>query len=276
MGTFIWPRREAETIYISSSISNFRDKLLARTELPEWNWKSLDKHTVFFGLYHEVDYVRFLLHRGKKTVFWCGGDILNLQKKLLWQWILVHVSARHICENSVESALLGEMGFSAEICPMIFDNPKTVAPSFSPSENPQVYLCCHPTYEEQYGVTLVEGIASAVPSVCFHIYGVEGKNRDNVKFHGKVENDVFNREISGFQAGLRLNDMDGFSEVLAKSVLMGQYPISRIHYPMIDHASDITQLINKLHDLKNHKKPNTDAREYWLYELERNLCEVLS
>lgn len=159
---------------------------------------------------------------------------------------------------------------------MIFDQPQDVEMSFTPSEKPHVYLCSHPDYEEAYGVGIIGGIASVLPEITFHIYGVEGTTRENIQYHGVVPNEEFNREIKGYQSGLRLNDMDGFSEVLAKSVLMGQYPISRIPYPYIDHAPDITGLINRLQELKDKKAPNTEAREYWKEELERNLCRVLS
>ena len=68
-----------------------------------------------------------------------------------------------------------------------------------------------------------------------------------------------------------MNDFDGFAEVLAKSVLMGQYPISRIAYPFIDYAKDISSLIALLNDLHNKKEPNLEGRKYWLREFSKSL-----
>ena len=42
-------------------------------------------------------------------------------------------------------------------------------------------------------------------------------------------------EIRKMTGALRLTHLDGFSEILAKSVLWGQWPVSPyIHYPYID------------------------------------------
>ena len=133
---------------------------------------------------------------------------------------------------------------------------------------------------------MIEGIAWAVPDVTFHIYGTSKEiwhytsnpsilfNMEtpiNVIYHGKVSNEQFDEEIKSYQAGLRLNDFDGFAEVLAKSVLMGQWPISRISYPWITHASDITSLVQELNSLKDKKEPNLEGRKYWLREFSKPL-----
>jgi hypothetical protein len=74
----------------------------------------------------------------------------------------------------------------------------------------------------------------------------------------------------GYQCGLRLNKFDGFSEVTAKSVLMGQYPITTIKYPHIDTAYDPKELIRLLSLLKYRMEPNPE-REYWREELSKNI-----
>ena len=112
---------------ISSSIANFREKLLKRMQLEEWSIFTLFEPTIFFGLYHIGDYIRFLLHRGEKRVFWCGSDILNLQRSL-WKILIHKAKARHFCENEVEEVALLKLGIKAEICPMIFDDPNKYHP----------------------------------------------------------------------------------------------------------------------------------------------------
>ena len=76
-----------------------------------------------------------------------------------------------------------------------------------------------------------------------------------------------NEEIKTMQAGLRVLEFDGFSEILAKSVLWAQYPISRIGYPHIDSYTSNDELVYLINDLKNKTSPNTKARDYYLKTL---------
>lgn len=262
------------TFYCSSSVSNFKDKLSRRFNLPEWHWlESQNSPVVFFGLYHWLDYLRFLWHTGEKTVFWCGGDILNLASRPWWQKIIRHEDARHICENKVEQEALEKLGITAEIHPCIFDDAIAVE-SFKPAEIPQVYLCAHKGREGEYGVETIERIHNKC-AVVFHIYGIIGKSHDNVTYHGEVPSAQFDEEIRNYQSALRLNQFDGFSEILAKSVLMGQYPISRIAYPEIDTYRTEAELINLLNKLKQKKEPNHKAMKHWKAELQLSLSEIL-
>ena len=62
----------------SSSVSNFRRKI-------ERNWGANTRWhpfrpTIFFGCYHIGDYLRIILHRSKRKIFWCGSDIINLER----------------------------------------------------------------------------------------------------------------------------------------------------------------------------------------------------
>lgn len=236
----------------------------------------MGKSAVFFGMYNWVDYWRFLWHRGPKTVFWCGSDILNLQKRPRWQKILAQASAHHICENVIEERALSEMGIEcSEVKPCLFDSMKGIRKSFKPSKAPHVYLCIQPGREGEYGLWTLMEVFNQVPDVMFHIYGGTDifktgyreircywPDFKNVIFHGKVPNEQFNGDIKNFHAALRLNEFDGFSEILAKSVLMGQYPISRIPYPHMDSYETIDELVILLKQLKNKKRPNP-ATEKW-------------
>lgn len=261
------------------------EKIEKRSGLPQWNPWDRYVPVVFFGMYHIGDYLRFLWHRGEKTVYWLGGDIINLSKTraLVFRFI----KARHLCENEPQRKRLEDCGIEAEVRPVIFDDPD-IGVSFKPSKNPHVYLNAHPDSKQAYGVDIVEVIAHKLPEFTFHIYGIKkgfhqawydnGRlmNRDyvsqpNVIYHGLVSNEQFNQEIRNYQAGLRLNEYDGFSEILAKSVLMGQYPISRIKYPHIENYTSTEDLIHKLQLIKNKLKPNHEAREYWM----KQLCKPL-
>ena len=161
------------TFRFSTSISNFADRVRGKHRVYEWSFKkSLFDPTAFIGLYHEGDWLRIILHRGPKLGFWCGGDILRLREKPLWQKLLKCVKIDHVCENEIEQKALKEMGFDARIHPILFfDDWQKFRLSFRASRNPHVWLTCHPGREDEYGVTLIEEIAHLVPEVTFHIFG---------------------------------------------------------------------------------------------------------
>ena len=256
-----------EAVYISSSISNFEGKLKRKFGIPKWHWlKSRKKRAVFFGLYNTVDYCRFLWHSGERTVFWCGSDILNLEKRELWQGVLNIPRATHICENGVEHGALALMGIQSEVRPCLFEPLSDTGIHYSHSETPHVFLTCHKGREEEYGVNTVLNMAPLVPEVTFHIYGIEGEDTANVRYHGRVPNERFNEEIKEYQAALRLNEFDGFAETLAKSIILGQWPITKIYYTGMTYVETKEDLVVALRDLKT-KYESNPSRSYWLEAL---------
>ena len=263
-------------IRISSSISNFREKLLSRTRLQEYTFKNLFEETVFFGCYHPIDYLKFIFHFGNKKVVWCGGDITNLNKSIFWRKIIRWIPSSHLCENYGEYKLLKKCGIKARVRPLFFDKPENFPVSFTPSENPHVFITAHSGREEEYGLGILYRISQFLPKVTFHIYGSERPGnlqledyQENIVFHGRVPTEQFDEEIKSYQSCLRLNSFDGFGESLAKSALMGQYPISVILYPFISYAKNEEFIIKYLQELKDKKEPNYVASNYWHKKLKR-------
>lgn len=256
---------------ISSSISNFAEKIDKRYGLKRWRWWNLFQPTIFWGMYHLGDYMKFEIQQGPKIVFWAGSDILNLEKNEEWQHRIAQKKAVHICENEVEKARLERMGVSAKVQPVFFDDIESFPVSFQSSSHPHVFMTAHESSKDAYGVGVLEKLAKEVPGVYFHVYGIEGENKKNVFYHGQVSNDQFNDNIRYYQAAIRLNKFDGFSEIIGKSVLMGQYPISTIYYPHIDYAESFQDIVYLLEQLKNKKEPNIVARNYWYNILKKSL-----
>lgn len=254
-----------KAIRVSSSIANFREKIYYKYRARKrWSVFTLNAPTIFFGMYHIGDYLRLALHRGMRIVFWCGGDIKNLERRPFWNWFIGGLDCVHVCENNLEEFNLMQMGIYAEVVPMFFDVCPDV--SFKPSETPHVYMTVHEGRESEYGLDVVYRIHEKVPEVTFHIFGIEGNSHDNILYHGSVSNEEFNNKIEEYQAALRLNEFDGFSEILGKSILMGQYPISRIKYDHMDSFEDELHLISLLHNLKHKIVPNPN-RDYWYDKL---------
>lgn len=155
-----------------------------------------------------------------------------------------------------------------EVRPTFLSNPHEFKTSYKHSKVPHVYFHVNKNSELESGIRVIEKVARRVPEVMFHIYGksVYRPVSRNIQAHGFISEEKFNEEIKNYQAGLRLHEFDGFSEVVGKSVLLGQYPISRIRYPHIDTYKDEEELIKLLKDLKNKKKPNYKARDYYMKE----------
>jgi hypothetical protein len=82
-----------------------------------------------------------------------------------------------------------------------------------------------------------------------------------------VPEDKFNEEIQNYHCGFRPNFHDGFSEVIIKSILLGQYPISRIKYENVWCYTNEAELKAHFDNLKKIDKPNLEGRTYWLKKI---------
>ena len=273
-------------LLVSGTIPYFRDKAERTWKIERYNFKrDIFKPIVFFGMYHIGDYKNYLLHRGERIVFWAGGDINNLKRKwafsdgkhlwlselfsfIPWHWIFKIFKAEHYVENELEQQELKSLGIRSTIRPSFLENIEDFPVCFKPTDKPQVFLSARFGKEEEYGFGLIARLAEKVPEITFHLYGADKRiirqvSPKNVVYHGEVPEEQFNREIRDYHSGLRTNEHDGFSEIIAKSVLMGQYPISRLKYPMIDSYKTEEELIELLKKLKDKTGPNHLARNYW-------------
>lgn len=128
----------------------------------------------------------------------------------------------------------------------------------------------HPNREEEYGFGLATRLAEKLPEFTFHLYGAGYRGKvGNIIIHGQVPEKDFNEEIKNYHCGLRPNSHDGFSEITAKSILLGQYPISFIPYKNIWNYTTEDELVRKLQEIKQISKPNLDGRKYWIKELNK-------
>ena len=128
----------------------------------------------------------------------------------------------------------------------------------------------HPNREEEYGFGLATRLAEKLPEFTFHLYGAGYRGKvGNIIIHGQVPEKDFNEEIKNYQIALRSNLHDGFSEILAKGVLLGQVCISRIKYPHILNYSSEDELVKILKEAKFVQKPNIVGRNYYIKTLNR-------
>jgi len=266
---------------ISSSINGFKDKALKVWGLEEASKKEdYYGNKVFFGLYHINDWKAFMKHRGKRFVLWAGGDIQNIKKGyaysdgeglekskkysfIPWHWIFKVFKAEHYVENEIEQEELKKLGIESKVVPSFLEDIDDFPISFKEGKK-KVFLSGRPGREVEYGFKIAKLLAETFPKMEFHLYGSSvGLKKKNIIEHGLVSNEQFNKDIKNYHCGLRMNEHDGFSEVTAKSILMGQYPISRIKYQHIWNYDTLVQLVGLLKHLKGINKPNIEGRDYY-------------
>lgn len=245
--------------------------------------KDFDKPTIFAGIYSIKDFMILHNHKGRKAIFFCGSDIrhfiagywldekgkIKINPKPLAKWI--NKNCESYVENSVECQALKNIGIKSKIVPSFIGDANKFKISYKQSNRPKVYASVSGDDFKLYKWDLIEKIASKVPDIDFYLYGSDKwktKNK-NVIIRGRIDKETMNKETSEMQAGLRLLDFEGCSEIVVKSALRGHHTISKIKYPFVDSYKTEKQLIELLKKLKCQKKPNINARNYFLKNLNR-------
>lgn len=232
--------------------------------------------TVFFGLYGIPDFYALWRHKGPKYILWAGSDITHF---LNGYWLedggSIKISARPLAlwisknceswvENQVEYDALKKVGIESKICPSFMGNIADYEISYTPSIKPKLYTSVSGNNFKLYGWDKIHALAEKHPQFEFHLYGNTRTwecDLPNVLVHGRVPKEQMNEEIKGMQGGLRLTEFDGFSEIVAKSVLWGQWPVSLIPYPHSIPISDIQSLVGA--------PANIEGRNYYRHILNK-------
>jgi hypothetical protein len=240
--------------------------------------------TVFCGLYSLNDFMNLWKHKGKRYIWWCGTDITRF---INGYWLdeigSIKISARPLAvwiaknceswvENEVEATALRKFGIESHVCPSFLGDLNDFKVNFTQSDHPKVYASVSGDDFTLYGWDKIGPLAGKNPDIDFHLYGntvpyFNDSVRNpqwwpNIFEHGRIPKEQFNEEIKTMQGGLRLLPFDGFSEILAKSILMGQYPVSEIPYPHVLKPEEIGII-------KDKKTPNYEGREWFMDNLNR-------
>lgn len=226
---------------------------------------------IFFGMYGLPDFYSLWKHKGKKYILWAGSDIRHLANGY-WledggdiriesfgvsKWINRYCES--FVENEVEQKMLKDIGIESKIVPSFLGDINKFDISFIKTDPVKLYTSVSGDDFDLYGWYDIQEIAEKNPDVEFHLYGNKRDfniSANNVFVHGRVSKEQMNEETKSMTGALRLTEFDGFSEILCKSILWGQYPVSRIKYPFMFGVDDIP----KLKELSN---PNIDGREYF-------------
>lgn len=249
----------------------------AGTPKEVWNatdYKNDADPTVFFGLYGLPDFYVLWRHKGRKAILWCGSDIqhflngywldeegeMRIKAFDLAPWIATY--CENYVENEVEQNALASVGITSKVVPSFLGDVKKYDLAFKPGN--RVYTSVSGDDFKLYGWDKIGLLAMMNPHIEFHLYG---NKRDwipsvsnalpNVRVHGRVTQEQMDKETREMQGALRLTEFDGFSEIVAKSLLWGQYPISIIRNPW-------TMPVESLGTIPALDKPNIEGRKWLL------------
>ncbi|KKQ48576.1 MAG: hypothetical protein US68_C0028G0003 [Candidatus Shapirobacteria bacterium GW2011_GWE1_38_10] len=232
---------------------------------------------VFFGLYGLPDFYALWRHKGKKWILWAGSDIrhfisgywlaekgeIKIEPRALAKWI--NKNCENWTENEIEANALKKFGIKSKICPSFMGNKNKYPISYQWNKKPKVYASVSGNDFLLYRWPEIEILGKKYSDIEFYLYGNTApwrtKNK-NVIIRGRISQDMMNEEIQDMQGGLRLLPFEGFSEIVAKGILWGQYPISAIKYPH-------TLSISEIGKLKNKKEPNFAGRKYYFNMLNK-------
>lgn len=231
------------------------------------------KPCVFFGLYGFNDFFTLWRHEGRRAILWAGSDIIHfrngywldnggsirLDYKSLAAWI--NETCESYVENEVEEQALREVGIISKVVPSFMGKIEDYELSYKYVDRPKLYASVSGDNFDLYKWNEVEKLARKNPDKEFHLYGNTKPWHSanyNVIVHGRVSKEQMNSEIKEMQGGIRLLEHDGFSEILAKSVLWGQWPVSIIPYPHMLTPDSIDGILDE---------PNLEGRQYYIRAL---------
>ncbi len=205
--------------------------------------KQINDNVVFCGLYGLPDFFALWRHKGKKAIWWCGSDIrhfikgywledggkIRLSNKPLAEWINKYCD--NWVENQVEYEALKKCGIESKICPSFLGDVKKFKPQ-KLSKEKRYYSSVSGNDFKLYDWDLINKIARKNKDTKYFLYGntIPWKAPKNVIVRGRMSQEDMNNEIKTMTGAIRMVKFEGFSEILAKSILWGQKPISLIKY----------------------------------------------
>lgn len=235
-------------------------------------WSELNP-AVFFGLYGLNDFHALWRHKDRRCILWAGSDIthfkngywlddigeIKVDREPFAEWI--NQNCESYCENFVQKDALWNMGIKVKaVVPSFLGDVKKYNLEFKPSKKTKLYTSVSGDDFTLYGWHRIPKLAHDNPDIEFHLYGNTKEwtcKEPNVIVHGRVTQEEMDAETKKMQGALRLTRMDGFSEILAKSLLWGQWPVSIIPYAHVYPLENIENVTLM-------KEPNVDGRKYYL------------
>lgn len=251
-------------VYYSRGIEHFGKKLIEELGFRKYNPQTdYEKRVLFDGIYYQEDIDAIKNHKGEKVIYWNGSDTLLVIRNNAWLNEIAKANATNWCQSEWQVEVLRRMGINAVFYPVFFGNLGKYKISYKPSKTVNMYMNCHPGREKEYGLDVVRKLAEQVKDVKFHVYGIDDKSTKNLIFHGWVDENIMDEEISHFQGAIQ-GPVDGVSHTIIKSIMMGQYPTAMGKVYELPYSPDIPALKKHIEYMKQQKKPNEELRNKML------------
>ena len=231
----------------------------AGTPASAWGTKEYtnqEEPAVFVGLYGLPDFYTLWRHKGRKAIFWCGSDIrhfingywlsekgdIRLSPRPLAEWI--QRNCESYVENQPEYDALKKWGIESKIVPSFLGDVNDFQPQ-ELSKELRYYSSVSNNDFKLYGWDKINEIAEKNPDTKYFLYGntISWEAPKNVMVRGRMSQEEMDNEIKSMTGAIRMTEFDGFSEIIAKSILWGQKPISLIPYNYT--REELLKVLNK-------------------------------
>lgn len=219
----------------------------------------IEKPCVFFGLYGLPDFYALWRHEGKKWILWAGSDIRHflggywldeagevlIEPSPLATWI--RRNCESWVENDAEKKALEDVGIESSVCPSFLGNVDNFTPQ-EISEEPRYYSSVSGNDFGLYGWDAINAAAEKNPRITYYLYGntVPWHGPQNVVVRGRMPKEAMNEEIKSMTGAMRMVAFEGCSELIVKSVLWGQRPVSLIPYKFLNSKNPRKALLSIL------------------------------
>ena len=201
---------------------------------------------VFCGIYGIKDLMALWNYKGKRYVWYAGSDIrhflngywiddrggIRMTSRPWAKWI--NKNCEVYVENLIEKQALSKIGIGAIVIPSFLGDVKKFPPQKIRTDRKRYYTSVSGDDFELYGWQKIFDMADENPDIEYHLYGNIKEPfytpTGNIFIHGRVPKEQMNEEVKTMTGAIRMVEFEGFSEILAKSILWGQKPISLIPY----------------------------------------------
>jgi hypothetical protein len=223
--------------------------------------------TVFFGLYGLPDFYVLWRHKGKRAILWAGSDIrhfrngywldekgeMKLAPAEMAKWI--NKNCESWCENKIEQDVLKGLGIEANVCPSFLGDVRKFTPQKIENRK-RYYSSVSGNDFGLYGWEKINEIAKQNPDTEYYLYGntLKWEAPFNVIIRGRISKEQMNEECKSMTGAIRMVEFEGCSEIIVKSVLWGQKPISLIDYPFLKSENQRDELLKVLNNFPWNRK----------------------
>ena len=236
----------------------------------------LNENVVFCGLYGLPDFYALWKHKGRKAIWWAGSDIrhfingywlddkgeIRFAPRSLAEWIIKNCESW--VENKAEYDALKKFGIKSKMVPSFLGDVNKFKPQKLNKEL-RYYSSVSGNDFKLYGWDKINKIAKKNPHITYYLYGntIPWKAPKNVIVRGRMSQNEMDEEIKTMTGAICMVKFSGASEIVIKSILYGQTPITLIEYPY--DRNKLLRIVNRYPwNLNVSKMPKLSKRVYYL------------